>query len=117
MPKFVEGREIYDARLEKPFRLIIGGASGSGKTSLLKNVVDTSHFSSPFDKIVYFYPKSKLGRFEINGLKFQKFFYALVKFNFYLFYINIPEKLFLQSDAAYSCISELGEPLSAKICR
>ena len=56
MPKFVEGREIYDARLEKPFRLIIGGASGSGKTSLLKNLVDTSHFSSPFDKIVYFYP-------------------------------------------------------------
>ena len=56
MPKFVEGREIYDARLEKPFRLIIGGASGSGKTSLLKNLVDASHFSSPFDKIVYFYP-------------------------------------------------------------
>ena len=38
-----------------------------------------------------------------------RFFYALVKVNFYLFYINIPEKLFLQSDAAYSCISELGE--------
>ena len=29
--------------------------------------------------------------------------------NFDLFYINNPEKLFLQSDAAYSCISELGE--------
>ena len=54
--------------------------------------------------------KSKLWRFEINGLKFKcDFFYALVKVNLYLFYINIPEKLFLQSDAAYSCISELGE--------
>ena len=57
MPKYVEGREICDSRLEKPFRLIIGGASGSGKTCLLQKIVDSSHFSSPFDKIVYFYPE------------------------------------------------------------
>ena len=57
MPKYVEGREICDSRLEKPFRLIIGGASGSGKTYLLQKIVDSSHFSSPFDKIVYFYPE------------------------------------------------------------
>ena len=43
-------------------------------------------------------------------MKFKyDFFYALVIVHFYLFYINIPKKLFLQSDAAYSCISELGE--------
>ena len=57
MPQYVEGREICDARLEKPFRLIVGGASGSGKTSLIKDIIDQSHFSSPFDKIVYFYPE------------------------------------------------------------
>ena len=57
MPKFIEAREICDSRLEKPFRLIIGGASGSGKTSFLKKLVDSSHFGSPFDKIVYFYPE------------------------------------------------------------
>lgn len=57
MPKYVEGREICDSRLEKPFRLIVGGASGSGKTSLLQKIVDSSHFSTPFDKIVYFYPE------------------------------------------------------------
>ena len=57
MPKFIEAREICDSRLEKPFRLIIGGGSGSGKTSFLKQLVDLNHFSSPFDKIVYFYPE------------------------------------------------------------
>ena len=50
------GREVVDSKLEKPFRLIIGGASGCGKTTLLKEIVEKSHYSSPFDKIVYCYP-------------------------------------------------------------
>ena len=54
--RVVFGREVVDSKLEKPFRLIIGGGSGCGKTTILKEIVDKSHFSSPFDKIVYCYP-------------------------------------------------------------
>ena len=54
--RLVSGREISDAKLEKPFRLIVGGGSGSGKTTFLKNLLDQNHFSSPFDKVVYCYP-------------------------------------------------------------
>ena len=50
------GRAVVDSKLEKPFRLIIGGGSGCGKTTILKEIVDKSHFSSPFDKIIYCYP-------------------------------------------------------------
>ena len=54
--RVVFGREVVDTKLEKPFRLIIGGGSGCGKTSLLKQIVENSHFSTPFNKIVYCYP-------------------------------------------------------------
>ena len=53
---FVIGRETIDSKLVKPFRLIIGGGSGTGKTTLLKRLVNESHFASPFEKIVYCYP-------------------------------------------------------------
>ena len=52
----VFGKEVFDCKLEKPFRLIVGGGSGTGKTTFLKQLVDQSHFSTPFDKIVYCYP-------------------------------------------------------------
>ena len=54
--KLVEGKTVSDTKLEKPFRIIIGGGSGCEKTHLLKKLVDRNHFSSPFDKIVYIYP-------------------------------------------------------------
>lgn len=54
--RLINGREILDTKLEKPFRLIVGGGSGSGKTSFVKNLVNENHFSTPFDKIIYFYP-------------------------------------------------------------
>lgn len=57
MPKFIEGFEVCDSKLEKPFRILIGGSSGSGKTTFLKELVNRNHFSSPFEKIVYFYPE------------------------------------------------------------
>ena len=53
----ITAREIPDSKLEKPFRLIVGGGSGSGKTEFVKRLVNESHFSSPFDKIVYCYPE------------------------------------------------------------
>ena len=52
----ITAHSINDSKLEKPFRLIVGGGSGSGKTTFVKELVDTNHFSSPFDKIVYCYP-------------------------------------------------------------
>ena len=50
------GQTIIDTKLKKPFRLIIAGGSGTGKTTFLKKLVDSSHFESPFDKIIYCYP-------------------------------------------------------------
>ena len=44
--RVVFGREVEDTKLKKPFRLIIGGGSGCGKTSLLKQIVENSHFST-----------------------------------------------------------------------
>ena len=52
----ITAHEVPDSKLEKPFRLIVGGGSGSGKTEFVKKLVNESHFSSPFDKIVYCYP-------------------------------------------------------------
>jgi len=52
----ITAQEIPDSKLEKPFRLIVGGGSGSGKTEFVKRLVNNNHFASPFDKIVYCYP-------------------------------------------------------------
>ena len=53
----MQARSTTDSKLEKPFRLIIGGGSGTGKTTFLERLVNANHFSSPFDKIVYCYPE------------------------------------------------------------
>ena len=52
----VTGKIINDCKLQKPFRLMISGGSGTGKSTALQELVNTSHFSSPFDKIIYCYP-------------------------------------------------------------
>lgn len=54
--RLITAQEISDSKLEKPFRLIVGGGSGSGKTTFVKTLIDENHFGSPFDKIVYCYP-------------------------------------------------------------
>ena len=51
------GKEIADCKLQKPFRLMISGGSGTGKSTLLQKLINESHFSSPFDKIIYCYPE------------------------------------------------------------
>ena len=51
------GREIFDSKIEKPFRMIVAGGSGTGKTCFTQNLVNLNHFSSPFDKIIYCYPE------------------------------------------------------------
>ena len=52
----IMGTNISDGKLKKPFRLIIAGGSGTGKTTFLRQLVDNSHFETPFDKVVYSYP-------------------------------------------------------------
>ena len=52
----ITGREILDSKLQKPFRLIVAGGSGTGKTTFLQKLVDNSHFETPFDRIIYSYP-------------------------------------------------------------
>ena len=53
----INAKQVTDTKLEKPFRLIVGGGSGSGKTEFVKKLVQNDHFSSPFDKIIYCYPE------------------------------------------------------------
>ena len=56
MPRIVEGRAISDIKLEKPFKLIVGGGSGAGKSEFIKKIVDKNFFSSSFSRIIYSYP-------------------------------------------------------------
>ena len=45
-----------DTKLEKPFRILVCGASGCGKTEIVKTIVDSNHFATPFDRMIYCYP-------------------------------------------------------------
>ena len=56
MPKIVEGLEVESPKLQKPFRLIVAGGSGSGKSWFVKKLVEENHFQSSFDEITYVYP-------------------------------------------------------------
>ena len=56
MPRIVEGRAISDIKLEKPFKLIVGGGSGAGKSEFIKKLLDKNFFSSSFNRIIYSYP-------------------------------------------------------------
>lgn len=42
----ISAHEIIDTKLEKPFRIIVGGGSGTGKTEFVKKLVNKNHFSS-----------------------------------------------------------------------
>jgi len=56
MPKVIEGYLVDDAKIQKPFRLIVAGGSGSGKTEFVKKLVHEDFFTSSFDHILYIYP-------------------------------------------------------------
>lgn len=56
MPRLIKGLLVGQQKLEKPFRLIVAGGSGSGKSCFVKQLVEKSHFESPFDYISYIYP-------------------------------------------------------------
>ena len=56
MPRIVTAHKLGDLRLEKPFRLIVAGGSGSGKTEFVRELVENNYFSSEFNKIIYNFP-------------------------------------------------------------
>ena len=56
MSRLVEGHIIDDVKLQKPFRLIIAGGSGCGKSKFCQQLVDENFFESGFDRIIYNYP-------------------------------------------------------------
>ena len=56
MPTVVEGLIVEPPRLQKPFRLIVAGGSGSGKTCFVKKLVEKNHFQTEFCSITYIYP-------------------------------------------------------------
>ena len=56
MNRIITGHIVNDHKLVKPFRIIVGGGSGAGKTQIVKQIVDNNFFDSPFDKIIYNYP-------------------------------------------------------------
>jgi hypothetical protein len=56
MPRVIEGLVVGDKKIEKPFRLIAAGGSGSGKSCFVQKLIEENHFSSPFDEICYIYP-------------------------------------------------------------
>ena len=56
MTKLVEGLVVDSPELQKPFRLIVAGGSGSGKSCFVQKLVETNHFNSSFKRIRYIYP-------------------------------------------------------------
>lgn len=56
MPKIVKGFLIESPKLQKPFRLLVAGGSGSGKTEFVKRLVNEKYYDDDFDHIMYVYP-------------------------------------------------------------
>ena len=56
MPRVIEGLVVGDRKIEKPFRIIVAGGSGSGKSCFVQKLVEENHFSTSFDEILYIYP-------------------------------------------------------------
>ena len=56
MPRIIEARNIGLYYVQKPFRLIVAGGSGSGKTYFVQRLVNEQHYTTPFDRITYYLP-------------------------------------------------------------
>ena len=56
MTRVIEGHIVRDIRLQKPFRIIVAGGSGCGKTEFVKKLVNKNFFETKFNNIVYIYP-------------------------------------------------------------
>ena len=56
MPRIINAYEVGTKVLQTPFRLIVAGPSGAGKTELVKQIVDNEMYTTPLNNIVYCYP-------------------------------------------------------------
>ena len=56
MPQVVYGHNVTNT-LGHPFRMIIAGSSGSGKTELVKEMISKNYFGKRFREIHYCYPE------------------------------------------------------------
>ena len=56
MPRIIEGINIGQTELASPFRLIIAGGSGSGKTEFVKKIVNKRFYTEPIENVIYCYP-------------------------------------------------------------
>ena len=56
MPQIVYAHEVSNT-LQRPFRLLVGGSSGSGKTELVKEMIKKNYFGERFREIHYCYPQ------------------------------------------------------------
>ena len=56
MSAVIKAYEIENIKFLKPFRIIIGGGSGCGKTIFVKDLIEDKEFYSSFKRIVYNYP-------------------------------------------------------------
>ena len=55
MPQIVYANKVSNT-LQRPFRLLVGGSSGSGKTELVKKMIHENYFGERFNEIHYCYP-------------------------------------------------------------
>ena len=56
MLRIIEGIDVGNNVLTTPFRLIVAGGSGSGKTEFVKQLVNERFYSEPIENIIYCYP-------------------------------------------------------------
>ena len=56
MSVVIKAYEIENIKFLKPFRIIISGGSGCGKTIFVKDLINDTEFYSSFKRIVYNYP-------------------------------------------------------------
>ena len=56
MPRIIEALNIGESELQTPFRLLVSGGSGSGKTEFVKKIVNKRFYSNPIENIIYCYP-------------------------------------------------------------
>ena len=56
MPRIIQGLDVGLNVLTTPFRLIVAGGSGSGKTEFVKKLVNKQFYAEPMENVIYCYP-------------------------------------------------------------
>ena len=56
MPRIIKALDIGYKSLQTPFRIIVSGGSGVGKTGIVKQIVIKQFYKEPMDNEIYCYP-------------------------------------------------------------